>query len=79
MLPSFAHTKTVLDITFQLLRYQSEILALLKLLVDKTKSERGYTSTGRLITRILNTTGGVYPLNTRFVNTDEWDTPGVYT
>lgn len=58
-----------------LLKYQSEILGLLKLLVDKTKSERGYTSTGRLITRILNTTGGVYPLNTRFVNTDEWDTP----
>ncbi|KAF8971500.1 armadillo-type protein [Flammula alnicola] len=53
----------------------SAIIGLLALLVEKTKSERGYTGTGRLITRILNTIGGTYPLNTRFVNTSEWDDP----
>jgi proteasome activator subunit 4 len=44
--------------------------------VEKTKSERGYTGTGRLITRILNTIGSTYPLNTRFLNTDEWEDLG---
>lgn len=46
------------------------------LLVDKTKSERGYTSTGRLITRVLHTIAETYPINSRFVNTDEWEGPG---
>jgi proteasome activator subunit 4 len=49
----------------------------LSLLIDKTKSERGYTGTGRLITRILHTVAGVYPVNSRFVNTAEWDDPGL--
>ncbi|KAF9474298.1 hypothetical protein BDN70DRAFT_884955 [Pholiota conissans] len=56
-----------------LLPYKHEIIGLLALLVEKTKSERGYTGTGRMIIRILNTIGNTYPLNTRFVNTDEWD------
>lgn len=59
----------------QLLTHKEKILGLLKLLVEKTKSERGYTGTGRLITRILNTIGGTYPLNSRFMNTEEWDDP----
>jgi proteasome activator subunit 4 len=59
----------------QLLTYKQQILKLLKLLVEKTKSERGYTGTGRLITRILNTIGDTYPLKSRFLNTEEWDDP----
>ncbi|CAA7258771.1 unnamed protein product [Cyclocybe aegerita] len=58
-----------------LLVHKAQIIGLLGLLVEKTKSERGYTGTGRLITRILGTIGGVYPLNTRFVNTKEWEDP----
>jgi len=61
-----------------LIQYKDQILNLLTLLVDKTYSERGYTSTGRLIARILNTTGGVYPTESRFVNTEEWDNPGEF-
>jgi proteasome activator subunit 4 len=48
---------------------------LLSLLVEKTKSERGYTGTGRLITRTLHTLAGVYPLSGHFVNDDEWEDP----
>ncbi|KAH9487094.1 Proteasome activator complex subunit 4 [Psilocybe cubensis] len=56
-----------------LLAHRQQILDLLSLLVEKTKSERGYTGTGRLITRILSTLGSTYPLNARFVNTKEWE------
>ncbi|KAF8527908.1 ARM repeat-containing protein [Hysterangium stoloniferum] len=58
-----------------LLQHKGDILKLVSLLVDKTLSERGYTSTGRLVARILNTVTGVHPINSRFVNTDEWDDP----
>lgn len=61
--------------SYQLLKYKPQILNLLTLLVDKTKGERGYTSTGRLISRVLHTVAGVYPLNSRFMNTDEWVDP----
>lgn len=46
-------------------------------MIEKTKSERGYAGTGRLIHRILHTLSGVYPINSRFVNSDEWDSPGL--
>ncbi|TFK76811.1 hypothetical protein BDN72DRAFT_829977 [Pluteus cervinus] len=58
-----------------LLKYKEDILEIVTLLVEKTKGERGYSSTGRLITRILHTLAGVYPYNSRFVNTDEWNDP----
>ncbi|EIN13635.1 hypothetical protein PUNSTDRAFT_94829 [Punctularia strigosozonata HHB-11173 SS5] len=58
-----------------LLKHKAAILEVMRLLVEKTKNERGYSSTGRLITRVLHTLAGVYPLNSRFVNTDEWDDP----
>jgi len=48
-------------------------MELLSLLTDKCFSERGYSGAGRLIHRVLSTLVGVYPLNARFVNTDEWD------
>ncbi|TFK57500.1 ARM repeat-containing protein [Heliocybe sulcata] len=59
-----------------LLKHRKEVLDLLSLLVEKTKNERGYNSTGRLITRIMHTLIGVYPLNSRFVNTEQWNDPG---
>lgn len=60
----------------QLLRRKDEVMKLLSLLINGTLSERGYTSTGKLITRILSTLSGVYPVNSRFVNSDEWNDPG---
>ena len=51
-------------------------MELLSLLADKAFSERGYSGTGRLIQRVLSTLVGVYPLNARFVNTDEWNSEG---
>ncbi|KAH0590354.1 hypothetical protein H2248_000511 [Termitomyces sp. 'cryptogamus'] len=58
-----------------LLKHKQQILNLLVLLIDKTKSERGYTSTGRLIMRTLHTLAETYPTNSRFVNADVWDDP----
>ncbi|CAL1696390.1 unnamed protein product [Somion occarium] len=58
-----------------LLQYKDQFLDLISLLIDKTKSERGYSGTGRLINRILHTVAGIYPINARFVNTDEWESP----
>jgi proteasome activator subunit 4 len=52
-------------------------MELLSLLADKAFSERGYSGTGRLIQRVLSTLVGVYPLNARFVNTDEWNSEGM--
>lgn len=51
-------------------------MELLSLLADKTFNERGYSGTGRLVHRVLSTLAGVYPLNARFVNTDEWNSEG---
>ncbi|KAF8922284.1 armadillo-type protein [Mucidula mucida] len=55
-----------------ILKYKNQILHLLHILVEKSKSERGYSGTGRLIGRILHTLVGIYPINSRFVNSDEW-------
>jgi proteasome activator subunit 4 len=52
---------------------KTEILHLLSLLVDKTRSERGYSSTCRLITRVAHTLSGIYPLNSQFINTEQWE------
>ncbi|KAF9056661.1 hypothetical protein BJ165DRAFT_1362353 [Panaeolus papilionaceus] len=59
----------------ELVPYKTQILKLLTLLVDKTKSERGYTGVGRMVTRILNTLGTTYPSNARFMNTKDWNDP----
>ncbi|KAJ7596682.1 hypothetical protein C8J56DRAFT_918063 [Mycena floridula] len=60
---------------FHLLGHSKEILDILALLIDKTKHERGYSSTGRLITHVLHKAAGIYPINSRFVNTNEWNDP----
>ena len=45
------------------------------MLLEKCKAERGYSGSARLMTRVLHTLSSVYPLNSRFVNTDEWNDP----
>jgi proteasome activator subunit 4 len=72
------HMEQVSLTTFQLLKHKADIMELLSILADKTFSERGYSGTGRLIQRVLNTLVGVYPLNARFVNTDVWNSEGMY-
>jgi proteasome activator subunit 4 len=42
-------------------------------LVVSTKNERGYSSTGRLVGRVLAALTWVYALDQRFVNSDEWE------
>ncbi|TFK23084.1 ARM repeat-containing protein [Coprinopsis marcescibilis] len=58
-----------------LLKHKHEILRLTRMLVELTKTERGYMSSGRLITRVLSTLSSVYPLRGRFINEDEWNDP----
>ncbi|KDQ20580.1 hypothetical protein BOTBODRAFT_169318 [Botryobasidium botryosum FD-172 SS1] len=57
----------------ELLKYKQDILELIHLLVEKTKSERGYSGSARLVGRVLQSLTGIYPLASRFVNKDEWE------
>ncbi|KAJ7785950.1 hypothetical protein B0H16DRAFT_1488659 [Mycena metata] len=57
------------------LKHKEKVLGLLSVLVEKTKGERGYSGTGRLISRLLHNLAGVYPINSRFVNSSEWQDP----
>ncbi|KAA1468528.1 hypothetical protein DENSPDRAFT_833844 [Dentipellis sp. KUC8613] len=56
-----------------LLKHKAAILDLLSTLADKTLNERGFTGTGRLLTRILTTLSSVYPVQNQFVNADKWN------
>ncbi|KAH7915111.1 armadillo-type protein [Hygrophoropsis aurantiaca] len=58
-----------------LLKHKEAIIGLFELLVESTKNERGYSGAGHLISRVLHTLATVYPLNSRFVNNDEWKDP----
>ncbi|KAH7104315.1 ARM repeat-containing protein [Auriculariales sp. MPI-PUGE-AT-0066] len=58
-----------------LLKHKDDILRLLLMLVEKCKAERGYSGSARLMTRVMHTLSSVYPLNSRFVNSDEWEDP----
>lgn len=58
-----------------ILKHKQQVLGLLALLVEKTQGERGYSGTGRMISRILHNVAGVYPINSRFVNTSDWQDP----
>lgn len=59
------------------LKYKTQILGLMSLLIDKCKSERGYSGTGRLINRIMYTMTSAYPIRARFLDADEWNNPDV--
>ncbi|KAF8559342.1 hypothetical protein OG21DRAFT_1402974 [Imleria badia] len=58
-----------------LLQHKKTIIQLLSLLLEKTKSERGYSGTAALVSRVLNTLTTVYPINNHFVNSDPWIDP----
>ncbi|EIN13624.1 hypothetical protein PUNSTDRAFT_94808 [Punctularia strigosozonata HHB-11173 SS5] len=55
------------------LKYSEKLVALLKLLHEKTFSKRGWTWTGRLLSSTLLTLTHTYPTENRFVNPEEWD------
>ncbi|KAG1757297.1 hypothetical protein EDB19DRAFT_1924203 [Suillus lakei] len=58
-----------------LLQHKEDIINLLSLLLNKTKSERGYTGTAAIVTRVMHALSGVYPSDNRFVNEDIWNQP----
>jgi hypothetical protein len=60
----------------QLTTHKQSLLDLFNLLIEKTKSKRGYSTTGGILSHLLSTLTGTYPLDTRFVNSEEWDSPG---
>lgn len=43
----------------------------------KTYSKRGYSWTGKLLSSTLLTLTHTYPLETKFVNPDEWNSEGI--
>jgi proteasome activator subunit 4 len=62
----------------RILPYKDELKDLLRLLLDKTYSKRGYQWASRLLYSILLACTNTYPLDDRFVNVDEWHSPGKY-
>ncbi|KAN0100847.1 hypothetical protein V8E55_000831, partial [Tylopilus felleus] len=59
-----------------LLKHKETVIRLLSLLLEKTKSERGYSGTAALASRVLHTLTAVYPIHNHFVNGDQWTDPG---
>ncbi|KAG8888929.1 hypothetical protein FRB98_006471 [Tulasnella sp. 332] len=57
------------------LSYKKEMISLLRLLHEKAVSKRGFTFTGRFLSSLLLMLTHTYPLETRFVNEDEWNSP----
>ncbi|KAG8905939.1 hypothetical protein FRB99_007944 [Tulasnella sp. 403] len=58
----------------ELLRHKDEILDVMNTL-RKAKNERGYSSFGRMVNRILATLTGTYPMENRLVNPRQWNDP----
>jgi proteasome activator subunit 4 len=50
-------------------------LKLFKLLVQHCYNERGYSGTGRIISKIMHTLTSIYPLHSYFLNTEDWYDP----
>jgi proteasome activator subunit 4 len=60
------------------LKYKDRLLSLLHVLHGKTFSKRGYTWTGRLLSSVLLTLTHTYPTENKFVNPEEWSSPGLF-
>lgn len=58
-----------------LLNYKDDLIDLLKLIVDSCKSERGYVWVSQVVQRIFQTLTCNYVTSSRFVNSDEWNSP----
>ena len=56
-----------------MLKYKEEFLSLLQLLHNKTFSKRGFSWNGILSASLLLTLTHTYPLENKFVNSEEWD------
>ncbi|KAG8737973.1 hypothetical protein FRC10_007440 [Ceratobasidium sp. 414] len=56
----------------ELLEHKADILKLFKLLVQHCYNERGYSGTGRIISKIMHTLSSIYPLHSYFLNTEDW-------
>ncbi|KZT06355.1 uncharacterized protein LAESUDRAFT_653878 [Laetiporus sulphureus 93-53] len=54
------------------LPYRQDLIALFKLLHEKTLSKRGFSNTGKLLSSTLLTLTHTYPLENKLVNPDEW-------
>ncbi|KAJ7655130.1 hypothetical protein DFH06DRAFT_491600 [Mycena polygramma] len=54
------------------LPYKDKLISLLRLLHNKTFSNRGFAWSGKLLSNTLLTLTHTYPLENKFVNPDEW-------
>ncbi|XP_006454756.1 hypothetical protein AGABI2DRAFT_215246, partial [Agaricus bisporus var. bisporus H97] len=61
-----------------ILKYEEDIIPLLRFLRDKTFSKRGYSWTGKLLSSLLLTVTHTYPLENKFVNPAEWNSQGKF-
>lgn len=72
---TWVHSESELT-QLQLLKHKEDIINLLSLLLNKTKSERGYSGTAAIVSRVMHTLSGVYPTDNRFVDGDLWAQSG---
>ena len=66
-------TGTITNAGAELLSYRQDMLALVKFMVENCKSERGYTTTGRILGLLLISLTNVSIRDYRSVNKDEWN------
>lgn len=59
----------------EILSYKDEFRDIIKLLVEKTYSKRGYQWASRVLYSLLLACTNTHPLDDRFVNVDEWHSP----
>lgn len=62
--------------TPQILKYKDELKSLIQTMVEHCKSERGYTTTARILAITLMTLTNTWVRDYRSVNADEWNDPG---
>ncbi|RDB28522.1 Proteasome activator complex subunit 4 [Hypsizygus marmoreus] len=61
------------------LKYKDDLLALFRLLHDRTFSKRGFSWSGKLLCSTLLTLTHTYPLENKFVNPEEWNSNEFHT
>jgi len=63
----------------QILEYKNDLKALIQTMIEHCKSERGYTTTARVLAITLMTLTNTWVRDYRSVNADEWTDPGAST
>ncbi|KAK4703609.1 proteasome activator subunit 4, partial [Phenoliferia sp. Uapishka_3] len=66
-------TGSITNAGAELLNYREDILSLVKFMVEHCKSERGYTTTGRILGLLLISLTNVSVMDYRSVNKEEWN------